>query len=146
MSLNLEQARMNVAYQTTWDYAFDGEPGQRALDFARGSLWKTHIVGFGTNAHRCGLLQALAFLRTDEVAIYEALANTLLKHLLNRGFLSRNEGERDLLEIVRKLPALDYMLVSREALGVALWLKRAAQILCAKPLGSPSNDPGGANA
>jgi len=131
MMLTLEQARMDVGYQATWTYAFLRQPdGTYVPNGKKPKTWKTQVMSFGTNIQRCGLLQALAFLRRDGETVYEAIQLALGEHLRSRGFLARSPPP-DLLETVRKLPAFDYMLVSREALGVALWLKRAAQILCA---------------
>ena len=141
MSLTLEQARMDAAYTATWAYAFTtATAGGRTPKPRECKMWKTQLMGFGTNVHRCGLIQALAFLRRDEPGVYDAVAGKLRSHLRDRGFVTMADAD-DLLEVVRKLPSLDYMLVSREVLGVALWLKRAAQILCAD---APTPGAGGA--
>jgi hypothetical protein len=145
MRLTLEQARMDAGYAATWGYAFQTRDGQRVVDASKAKEWKTQVMGFGTNVQRCGLLQALAFLRRDAEHIYEAIQTALSDHLRDRGFLTLRRGD-DLLEVVRKLPAMDYMLVSREVLGVALWLKRAAQILCQDPPARAERSFGGPDA
>lgn len=141
MSLTLEQARMNTAYSATWSYAFTRTDGQRVLNPDNCKSWKSQVMAFGTNVQRCGLLQGLAFLRRDKPDVYHAVVQALADHLCERGFIAANAND-DLMAIVRILPSSDYMLVSREVLGVALWLKRAAQILCAEPpaRGAPAGD------
>lgn len=118
--MTLEQYRVKLAWDVTSAYATDD---------GRKAAWKTAIMGFGTNVHRCGLLQAVAFLRRDEEQIYSALGVVLDTHLRQRGFLA-GQTNADLMTTVGALSAMDYMLVSREVLAVSVWLKRAAQILC----------------
>ncbi len=131
MRLNLEQARMDAGYQATWAFAFrkDAQGQQQRKPGDEPKTWKTHVMGFGTNVQRCGLLQALAFLRRDEQAVYNAIESTLKAHLKERGFIAQKSAG-DLLEVVRTLPSMEYMTVSREVLALSLWIKRAAQILC----------------
>jgi len=118
--MTLEQHRVRLAWDATTAYA---------ITEATKTAWKTAIMGLGTNVHRCGLLQAMAFLRRDDEDIYNAVAAPLRRHLIQRGFL-RADAHLDLMTVARELSAVDYMLVSREVLAAAVWFKRAAQILC----------------
>lgn len=119
MSLNLEQHRIKLA----WTLA------ENAVKQSRCAKWRTAMMGFGTNIHRCGGLQALAFVRRDDSSVYAELEKAAREHLQERGFLSRDAGQ-DLMVVFRDAQSFDYMVLSRELLALAIWLRRAAQIVC----------------
>ncbi len=100
---------------------------RRECDFDN---YRTLINGFGPNIIRSGLVAAFAFVQR----YHDKDARTLFLQQLAEGdalahvpALADSNGAEKLLGNVRKLPADSYMLATREALRLALWLKRAAQ-------------------
>lgn len=114
MSLTLEQKRIAAAYRLVEKVPED-----------KFSAWKTVALGLGAEVQRCGLLQTLAFLQRNEW-VAETLSNGIREHIVERGLISA-EQTGPLLLVLRNMDADLYMLVTREALALSLWLKRATQ-------------------
>lgn len=126
MKQTLDQIRAVWAYQVV--EAFLGQsPTQE-----RKRSWKTAVMDFGTQVQRCGLLQALAFLKRDACAdVHRELLPRVQDHLAKKGMLPARDGARpDFFVEVRGLSAANYMLVTRETMNLAIWLRRATQALC----------------
>ena len=126
MPLTLEQQRIQVAYDATRAY-LQAQPGP-----ANKKNWKTAVMSFGSEVQRCGLLQAIAFLARDESEeVAGKIQGTMRDHLIQRGMLA-SDAHANLLQAVSALDVLDYMLVTREVLALALWFRRSAQALCGR--------------
>lgn len=124
MPLTLEQHRVQVAYATTEAFLGNGPTPERQKN------WKTAVMDFGTQVQRCGLLQAVAFLKRDaDQQVHQALLPAIRQHLITRGMLKNNCPD-DLFVVAKALESRQYMLVSREVLALSAWVKRATQSLC----------------
>ncbi|MGH8479279.1 MAG: type III-B CRISPR module-associated protein Cmr5 [Gammaproteobacteria bacterium] len=115
----LEQRRMTLAYRTLEKLAKDDR-----------ETWKRAASGLGPEIQRSGLLQALAFLhRGPSEKIAEALCAMIREHLCSLGHLQERPSNPSFLVEVRDLDRAAYMRVTRETLALAVWLKRAGEIL-----------------
>ncbi len=115
----LEQRRMTLAYRTLENVAKQ-DP----------KTWKRAVSGLGPEIQRSGLLQALAFLhRGPSEKIAEALCAGIRKHLCSLGHLEEKASNTSFLVEVRDLDRMAYMRVTRETMALAVWLKRAGEIL-----------------
>jgi hypothetical protein len=116
----LEQRRMTQAYRTL----------ENALKQGDRETWKRAVSGLGPDIQRSGLLQALAFLhRGPTKGIAEPLCKAIRAHLHALGHLKEDAARKDFLVEVRDLDRLTYMRVTRETMALAVWLKRAGEIL-----------------
>lgn len=86
---------------------------------------------FGANVMRCGLCAALAFIEREQTRTTAAaqFLDHLARHLSDAGrkLLPRDVSGANLHAAVRTVGLDDYMVLTREALRLALWLRRAAQ-------------------
>lgn len=115
--MNREQKRAEHALRT-WK-ALEGESKREVDDF------RTLANGFGPQILRSGLVAAVAFVRRYR---NQEAANRLLRHLAGADIPAlTGTAPNALLAKVSTLNAADYMLATREALHVALWLRRAGQ-------------------
>lgn len=84
--------------------------------------YKIAVNDLGANILRSGLSAALSALER------QSGGQALLTHLADAGLPGLNGvGGKELPARVRKLELDDYILVTRESLKVAAWLKRASQ-------------------
>lgn len=107
-----EQNRARHAYESV-----NSVPVEKLADYHIG------VNDLGVNILRGGLCAALATLQRlgDRGAL-------LLQHLAGSRIPGLEEvPAQDFVARVRELTAEDYMIATREALRVAMWLKRAAQ-------------------
>jgi len=117
LPLTLEQRRMLRAYESTQNLT------------AHQAEWKRAAMDLGANVQRCGLLQALAFLKRDAAPVAPGLLALLRDHLVDRSILP-DGCDQDLAEAVARIQHVrQYMLATRETLAFSLWLKRSAQAL-----------------
>lgn len=115
----LEQRRMTLAYRTL----------EKVAEQDR-KTWERAVSGLGPEIQRSGLLQALAFLhRGPSKAIAEALCARIREHLHSLGHLEAKPSNQSFLVEVRDLDRMAYMRVTRETMALAVWLKRAGEIL-----------------
>ncbi|MCA9537604.1 MAG: type III-B CRISPR module-associated protein Cmr5 [Myxococcales bacterium] len=119
--MNREQKRAEHALATWSGLADDArrDPNVTVDDF------RTLANGFGPQILRSGLVAAVAFVRRYR---NQEAANRLLRHLAGADIPAlTGTAPNALLAKVSTLNAADYMLATREALHVALWLRRAGQ-------------------
>lgn len=97
----------------------EGVPKEARADY------KTHVNSLGSAVLRSGLAAALAFLQRDREQMAVKL---LLEHLASAKLPGLPEVKGDAFPgEVRRLGLADYMLVTREVLQLAVWLRRAVQ-------------------
>lgn len=100
-------------------------------DKARLEEYRRHVNDLGAAVLRSGLCAALSWLERDAKGEHSAAAR-LLDHLAEHvgalGWPSERRPEwRELPRRVRALEVARYQLVTREALHLTTWLRRAAQ-------------------
>ncbi|MGQ9588960.1 MAG: type III-B CRISPR module-associated protein Cmr5 [Planctomycetota bacterium] len=118
-------------------YAGGGLRDQRVALFAYdvvGKLGKSElddyaivVNDFGSNVLRSGLCAALAALERDKAG----RGGILLEHLA-QAEIAGLEGKKEVASAVRELDVTRYMLVTREVLRIATWLKKALQAAMAE--------------
>ncbi|MCG8418425.1 MAG: type III-B CRISPR module-associated protein Cmr5 [Proteobacteria bacterium] len=123
--------------------------------------YRTIANDFGANILRCGLCSALAFIerkkaskssdrrsRSNEEAAAELFLDQLAGYFRTLPGLSDQLAGDNLHAAVRTLSVEYYMVLTREALHLALWMRRAAQaritaINCGQESGPASSAPAG---
>lgn len=115
--MTLEHTRADAAFRVR-----EGLPANEQAEFDK------LVPGLGAEVQRCGLLQAVAFLkRSPSRAVADKIGQAVLQHLVGTGMMPPVPKGTDLLQALRGTDTTRYIIVTREVLALSVWLKRAAQ-------------------